>query len=373
MNVMDARLCLALHCLPGLGDISLARLFHHYGTPANIWNSLGDWPALAIPSEIRRAAAVMQKGRFREFAGRSIDAQIDVLQRFDAEVLSLSDADYPALLRTIYDPPPILYLRGDRNLLQSTQLAVVGSRKASSTGLRAAVDFSRALTLSGVQVSSGLALGIDQAAHRGALDAGGNTVAVMATGIDRIYPARHCAIANEILCAGCLVTEFPPGTAPLPQNFPRRNRILSGLSLGVLVIEAALRSGSLITARTAMEQGREVFALPWSISHPAGRGCLSLLRDGVKMVLTIEDILEELGALACWQQQNQCTDAGSIDTATALSPIEADVMALIGGEAVGVDELVQHCDLDVAGLLAILSRLEYQSMIERFDGGYIRS
>jgi DNA processing protein len=373
MNVVDARQCLALHCLPGLGDIRLARLFQRYKTPASIWESLGDWHALAIPIETRQAAALVQKSGYREFAGRSIDAQLDVLQQADAAVLWLTDADYPALLRTIYDPPPILYLRGDVNFLQRTQVAIVGSRKASPTGLRASADFSRALTLAGIQVSSGLALGIDQAAHRAALAAGGNTVAVMATGIDRIYPARHRAIANEIIAAGCLLSEFPPGTEPLPQNFPKRNRILSGLSLGVLVIEAALRSGSLITARTAMEQGREVFALPWSISHPAGRGCLSLLRDGVKMALTVEDILEELGALACWQQQNQGTGGGSVEAAPALSSIETDVMALIGAEVIGVDELAQHCGLEVAGLLAILSRLECKRLIERFEGGYILS
>jgi DNA processing protein len=372
MNVMDARLCLALHCLPGLGDITLARLFQRYETPAGIWNSLVDWPALGISAEVRQAAVLVQKSGFREFAGRSIDAQLDVLQQLGAEVLPLSNPGYPALLRTIYDPPPILYVLGDGRLLQRAQLAVVGSRKASSTGLRAAADFSRALTLAGLQVTSGLALGIDQASHRAALDAGGSTLAVMATGIDRIYPARHRALANQIIGEGCLVTEFPPGTEPLPQNFPKRNRILSGLSLGVLVIEAALRSGSLITARTAMEQGREVFTLPWSVSHPAGQGCLSLLRDGVKMALTIEDVLEELGALACWQQENQGAGADSRGATPTLSPIEAEIMTLIGDEAIAVDELVQHCDLDVSGLLAILSRLECESLIERSEGGYIR-
>src|SRR6056297_3600998 len=207
------------------------------------------------------------------------------------------DVAYPPLLSEIHDPPEELYVRGRAEALLQPQVAVVGSRRASSAALRLASQLAGGLSTAGLAVCSGLALGVDGAAHRGALDAGGVSVGVMATGIETIYPRRHAALAAQLLQSGCLLSEFPPGTPPLRENFPRRNRIISGLSLGVLVIEAAPGSGSLITARSALEQGREVFALPWSNLHPGGRGCLQLLRDGAKMVQGVDDVLEELGAL----------------------------------------------------------------------------
>ncbi len=219
-----------------------------------------------------------------------------------AMALAIDDECYPPLLRAIPDPPPLLYVRGDPAVLLEAHLAVVGSRRASPAGLRVAQALSGQLASAGLHICSGLALGIDSAAHRGALATGGKSVAVMATGIDRVYPQRHQALAAQLEQAGCLVTEFPPGTPPLRHNFPKRNRIISGLSLGVLVIEAALPSGSLITAGTALEQGREVFALPWSMLHDGGRGCLQLIRDGAKMVQDVDDILEELGPLYALQR-----------------------------------------------------------------------
>ena len=198
----------------------------------------------------------------------------EAAQAAGAIALAIDDERYPPLLRVIHDPPPLLYVRGDPAVLQEPHLAVVGSRRASPAGLRVAQILTGQVARAGLHICSGLALGIDGAAHRGALEAGGKSVAVMATGIDTIYPHRHLALAAQLEQAGCLVTEFPPGTPPLRQNFPKRNRIISGLSLGVLVVEAALPSGSLITAGAALEQGREVFALPWSMLHDGGRGCL---------------------------------------------------------------------------------------------------
>ncbi len=285
-----------------------------------------------------------------------------------ATALDIDDARYPALLRTIHDPPPLLYIRGDPALLQEPLLAVVGSRRASPAGLRAAQALSGQLVGAGLHICSGLALGIDGAAHRGALDAGGKSVAVMATGIDRIYPRRHHALAAQLEQAGCLVTEFPPGTPALRHNFPRRNRIISGLSLGVLVVEAALPSGSLITARTAMEQGREVFALPWSILHDGGKGCLYLIRDGAKMVQDSEDILEELGSL--YVLQRGCATVARAASEAAAG--ESWLLPLVGFEVAALDDLVQRSTRPVAQVLGELTALELAGQVQRTAGGYIR-
>jgi DNA processing protein len=285
-----------------------------------------------------------------------------------AMVIAIDDEHYPPLLRAIHDPPPLLYVRGDPAVLLEAQLAVVGSRRASAAGLRVAQALSGELARAGLHICSGLALGVDSAAHRGALEAGGKSVAVMATGIDCIYPQRHQALAAQLEQAGCLVTEFPPGTPPLRHNFPKRNRIISGLSLGVLVVEAALPSGSLITAGTALEQGREVFALPWSMLHDGGRGCLHLLRDGAKMVLDVDDILEELGPL--YALQRRCATAAS--SGRRASPQGSWLLPLVGFEVAALDELVQRSARPVAQVLAELSALELTGQVERTAGGYIR-
>ena len=295
-----------------------------------------------------------------------------VLVACGAQTLSISDERYPPLLRTIHDPPPLLYVRGDPSLLQEAQLAVVGSRRASPAGLRVAETLSAQLAGAGLHICSGLALGIDGAAHRGALSSGGKSIAVMATGIDRVYPWRHRSLAAELEQTGCLITEFPPGMPPLRQNFPRRNRIISGLSLGVLVIEAALPSGSLITAGTAVEQGREVFALPWSMLHKGGQGCLHLLRDGAKMVQSVDDVLEELGPLYALQQDLFTPAQGVNDASDGLTGRLQQVLKLVGFERVSVDELVLSSGLPVAQLLSDLSALEVSGLIARSAGGYIR-
>ncbi len=286
----------------------------------------------------------------------------------DAIALAVDDEQYPPLLRTIPDPPPLLYVRGDPALLLEAQLAVVGSRRASPAALRVAQLLSGQLTRAGLHICSGMAIGIDGAAHRGALDAGGKSVAVVATGIDRVYPRRHRELADQLQQAGCLVTEFPPGTPPLRQNFPQRNRIISGLSLGVLVVEAALPSGSLITAGTALAQGREVFALPWSMLHEGGRGCLQLIRDGAKMVLQVEDILEELGPLYALQLEAGAAVAPADDAHQR----ESWALDLVGFEVITLDELVQRSAKPAAQVLAALSELEMAGLVARTAGGFIR-
>lgn len=285
-----------------------------------------------------------------------------------ASVVTIDDERYPPLLREIYDPPPLLYTRGDTASLLLPQLAVVGSRRASPAGLRLAQNLCGELTRAGLNICSGLALGIDGAAHRGAIAAGGKSVAVMATGIDAVYPQRHRSLAAELEQSGCLVTEFPPGTTPARYNFPKRNRIISGLSLGVLVVEAALPSGSLITAGTGMEQGREVFAMPWSMLHEGGRGCLQLIRDGAKMVLHVDDILEELGPMYTVHQGHAATVSGDRETVSANT---SWLLPLVGFEVASLDELVRRSARPVAQVLGELSALELTGQVVRTAGGYI--
>ncbi len=290
-----------------------------------------------------------------------------------AVALRISDSRYPPLLRAIPDPPATLYVLGDPAVLHRPHFAIVGSRKASPAGLRAARSLSMQLSGAGLSICSGLALGIDGAAHRGALDASGKSVAVMATGIDNVYPARHRGLATDLCQSGCLVSEFAPGTPPRRGNFPRRNRIISGMSLGVMVIEAALPSGSLITAGTALDQGREVFTLPWSVFHRGGAGCLRLLRDGAKMVQSAEDVLEELSAL---YQLHAGLASQMNSKSTAAAPggeyRRQQVLELVGYETITVDELASCSALPIEQLLSELSALELDGLVERHAGGYIR-
>lgn len=285
----------------------------------------------------------------------------------DMITIDLADERYPPLLREIHDPPPRLYVRGDPLVLLRPQLAIVGARRASAAGLRLARDIAAALAEAKLVVCSGLALGIDGAAHRGALDAGGATTAVLGTGVDAIYPRRHGALGESITACGCLVSEFPPDTEPLPYHFPRRNRIISGMSLGTLVVEAALPSGSLITASSAMEQGREVFALPWSPLHEGGAGCLKLLREGAVMVTRVQDILDELGAMGdCQRELLQAV------VTSAVTQDAGEVLECMGFEVAGIDDLARCCGRSAAELLPLLSRLELAGAIQRAPGGYIR-
>jgi DNA processing protein len=279
--------------------------------------------------------------------------------------LSPGDPDYPHLLKQIHDPPDRLFVSGDPAYLSYPQVALVGSRRASPAGLRTAGELAAALTAAGLAVCSGLALGIDGAGHRGAIDAGGRTVAVLGTGIDRVYPTRHHALARAVRENGCLVSEFPPGTPARRHNFPRRNRLISGLSLGVVVVEAAFPSGSLITANAALEQGREVFALPWSALHKGGRGCLELLRDGAKLVRDVDDILEELAPLTA-VLRSQLPDSGGAPGG------DSTLLELVGFEAVSADELRQVSGLSVSELASQLTSLELEGLICRCPGGYIR-
>lgn len=294
------------------------------------------------------------------------------LHKANVDVLCWHDDSYPALLKEIYDGPPLLYYRGRRELLNKPLFAVVGSRRPSRIGRGDAQAFANALSRAGLTVVSGMALGVDGAAHLGALTGGASTIAVLGTGVDQCYPRSNAALYEQIAHEGLLISELPLGSPPLRHQFPRRNRIISGMSLGVLVVEAALRSGSLITARQALEQNREVFAIPGSIHNPASRGCNSLIKQGAKLVEQLDDILEELSA---WFDGAGASGAAASDDTYSDLDVQTDspVYRALGYDPIDIDTLAQDLGLPIAELLSILSDLEVDGWVEQFRGAWQRS
>ena len=285
-------------------------------------------------------------------------------------ILTLDDSRYPTLLKEISDPPPLLFVQGDVSCLQAWQLAIVGSRNPTPSGRDSAFEFARFMAGGGLHICSGLADGIDAAAHKGALAAGGKTIAVVGTGLDRVYPAKHRDLAHQIVQQGAIVSEFPLGTPPFAENFPRRNRIISGLSLGTLVVEAALKSGSLITARMAMEQGREVFAMPGSIHNPLARGCHQLIRDGAKLVENADHIIDELGALAEFAQIADPKANSEIADAQPQDDVEyQQLFEHLGFDPIHIDELILRSGLTADAVSSMLLLLELQGRVSALPGG----
>ena len=284
----DAALWVALSQIPGLSSQDLFALLRQFGHPQQIYST--------SQASLRKVVSYAVAKRISDGPDEEASAiALTWLATPGNYLLTLADAAYPPALLEIPDPPPLLYAKGKLKQLDLAALAIVGSRHATLQGEKNAKDFARALSNAGYCVVSGLAMGIDGAAHRGALQGSSGTIAVVGTGLDIVYPARHRKLAHQIAENGLLLSEFPLGTPSMPQNFPRRNRIISGLSHGCLVVEANLQSGSLITARLATEQGREVFAIPGSIHSPLAKGCHKLIKQGAKLVDSIHDILEELG------------------------------------------------------------------------------
>ena len=292
-------------------------------------------------------------------------------------LLAFTDADFPVLLRDVAHAPLALFVAGDPDVLWSPQIAIVGARSATASGLANARAFAREFALGGLIVTSGLAEGIDGAAHGAALDAGAATIAVLGTGPDIVYPRRHRELAARIAERGALVSEFPPGTPGKPENFPRRNRIISGLSLGTLVIEAGVASGSLITARLAAEQGREVFALPGSIHSPLARGCHKLIRDGALLVETAGEVLDAVRALGVQLgdrlrerlAETGIANAGGTRNGPGRDPDYAQLLGAIDDTPVGIDELAARSGLAVSALSSMLLVLELDGTVITAPGG----
>ena len=352
---------LALIRAPQVGPATFYSLLQHFDEPGAIFRaSRNRLENLGLRSET--LAYLSQPDWHR------VDTDLAWLEIPGAQILLLSDPTFPSLLKAIPDPPPVLFVLGDSSVLDHKQLAMVGSRHPTPAGRETAQEFARHLAGNGIVISSGLALGIDAASHEGALAADGMTIAVAGTGLDRVYPARHRELAHQIAEHGALISEFPPGTLPVASNFPRRNRLISGLSMGVLVVEAALHSGSLITARFAMEQGREVFAVPGSIHNPQAKGCNSLIRQGAKLVETASDIYEELGGFVSPLSEQRETDPG-------IPTIELDsdyqrVLASVDYAPTAVDTVVQRSGLTTDAVCSMLLVLELQGLIASTSSGH---
>jgi DNA processing protein len=358
---------LALAAAPGLGPRTCARLMRRFGGPREI---------LAAPGESLQdcglkpetLAALARPDR----AG--IDAALAWAELADAHILTWDDPRYPPLLAEISDPPTLLFVRGDPLLLAEPQIAVVGSRNPSPGGLETTRELAGALAGYGLVVTSGLALGVDAAAHTAALGRG-RTLAVLGTGPDLVYPASHRDLARRIAENGALVTELAPGEGPKARHFPRRNRIISGLSLGTLVTEAALKSGSLITARLAAEQGREIFAVPGSIRNPLARGCHSLIREGARLVEEAGEILSELaprlrGLLAVAPPVADCAASDGADAPNAgLDPDYRNLLAALGEDPVAQDELIRRTGLPAQSVSSMLLVLELEGHVSSGPGG----
>ncbi len=352
---------------PGIDAAAVESLLHNFGS--------AEQATAAGPDEWRRIGLAAHPDRAGAEIATDLALALDWLQADTTRhhLLTLASADYPPLLRRIQDPPIALFIDGNPGLLAEPQLAVVGSRNPSPGGRDNAFAFAGFLSRCGLVITSGLALGVDSQAHRGALDDGESTIAVCGTGLDVAYPPANAELAGRIAEHGALVSEFFPGTAPLRGNFPRRNRLISGLALGVLVVEAALRSGSLITARLAAEQGREVFAIPGSIHNPMARGCHRLIRDGAKLVESAEDVLAELGPLVGSLGDNVPTPATSEqDPQASPEALDAAYIRLLdacGSDPVSVDQLAERTKLTAAEVSSMLLILELQGYVESGTGG----
>ena len=345
---------LALDLVPGLGGEGIRKLLARFGVPSEILRQSTAQLSEIVSPTVARAIVVPP-------SPEKLDACLKWLEVECNHLLTLADDDYPSQLLEIADPPPLLYLKGRRELLRKPGFAVVGSRNATPSGLQNAEAFARSLSEAGFTIISGMALGIDAAAHRGGLAAKGSSIAVVGTGLDLVYPARNKALARDLAENGLIISEFALGTPALAQNFPRRNRIISGLSRGVLVVEAALASGSLITARQAGEQGREVFAIPGSIHSPFSKGCHQLIKQGAKLVEEANDILIELH----WG-----TAAPTKTTRTESNDIESDpLLSAIGYDPVPVDVLLQRVKLPADQLISRLTELELDGVIATMPGG----
>ena len=354
-----------LSMVSGVGPRIRRLLLDRFGSPEAVFS--------AAPSELRSVSGVGPKlVDSITAAPREIDPQeqISICREHGITLLAESEQQYPPLLREIPDPPGVLFVRGEIKPEDGVAIAVVGTRHATHYGLAQAERLGAALARAGLTVVSGLARGIDAAAHRGALSAGGRTLAVLASGVLNVYPPEHQKLADEVIARGALLSEAPPFAAPFAGAFPQRNRIISGLSQGTVVVEAGQRSGALITARLAMEQGREVFAVPGRVDSRASQGCHRLLRDGAKLVESVDDVLEELGPLveATTREDGQVIHHPAELT---LNETEQKILSAIDTEATSIDTIVADTGLPVSRVLSTLSVLEMRRLVRRLSGNSV--
>jgi DNA processing protein len=359
----DLHYCLATIRLPNIGPVKVRRWLTYFSNLKNLFNaSHSDWQAAGLSAN---EIIALQNPDWK-----SVEKDFAWLQKPNHKIITQDDNAYPLLLKELNDSPLLLFVQGELEVLSQPQLAIVGSRNPTVTGRETAEQFAFCLAQAGLTITSGLALGIDAASHQGAL-AAAKTIAVTGCGLNFIYPNSHRALAEKIINSGAIVSEFPPDIPPTAANFPRRNRIISGLSLGVLVVEAALKSGSLITARCAAEQNREVFAIPGSIHSPLARGCHQLIQQGAKLVEKAEDILIELGALYAAVkpilEQNNHTNRAKLDQK------QVTLLSQIGYEATAMNTIIMRSGLTASEVSSMLLVLELHGYVQTVSGGYTLS
>ena len=359
----DLNRWLSLNQIPGLGNAAFCQLLAKFVSPEGIFS--------AKLSQLREI--VSDDIALKISKGVDVDAiapTLKWLEKDNVHIVTLADSCYPQKLLEISNPPALLYAIGNLHWLNHPTIAMVGSRSATPQGEKNAEDFAKSLCEQGLCVASGMALGIDGAAHRGALKANGATIAVVGTGLDIVYPARHRDLAHKIAQRGLILSEFPLGTPSKAQNFPRRNRLISGLSLGCLVVEANIESGSLITARLAAEQGREVFAIPGSIHSPVTKGCHQLIKQGAKLVESVQDILEEINWANMVKSLPSISPSGLLANSVPNAPQANTVLGLMGFDAISFEQLRTSTSLTTEALSSMLMVLEIENKIKSLAGGY---
>ncbi len=357
--------CIALNMVPGVGPVTYRKLLNHFGTPEHVFSA--SLPVLqAVPGISARVVQAIANFAWTD----RIDNELQILSTQDIHLLTWDDAEYPARLKTIFDPPPVLYAKGRLECLQNVLIAIVGSRRATTYGRTVAEKLSRELVMKGVGIVSGLARGIDSAAHNGALKGGGKTVAVLGCGVDVIYPPENDRLYAEICEHGVLISEFPIHSKPERGNFPARNRVISGLSLGTVVVEAGLQSGALITADMALEQGRDVFAVPGNITSPSSRGTNRLLKQGAHVAERADDILHAL-SIEISQQIASQPDLPFTSTASpppSLTDDERCIYDLLSTQPIHIDALTVQAQLPSGTVSAMLMMLEMKGAIKQLSG-----
>jgi DNA processing protein len=362
---------LALQAIDGVGDRTLLKLIHAFGAPdAVLGATTGDLIAAGCSPELAESIRRGPESSIR----RQIDRQVKIVGRLKIQTITLFDRSYPARLKTIPDPPPLLYVSGSLSPKDEVAVAIVGGRRATPSGRLITEEIARDLAGCGVTIVSGLARGIDAAAHRGALMHKGRTIAVLGCGIDRTYPSEHHTLRRNIESHGAVISELPIGAAPQSHHFPRRNRIISGLTLGVLVGEAATDSGSLITAKLALEQGREVFAIPGSVKEEACRGSNRLIKEGAKLIEGAQDILDEiLPQIDARQRATLHPDRALMEVRVSLGREETVAYEALSYEARSIDTVIESTGLSAAEVSAALLSLELKGQIRQLPGQqYIR-
>ena len=352
----------SLQLLRDVQPRTLVALLKHFGGPVELRAASRQRLAKLVPTEV---AAAIERGPDPE----KLEATFAWLRAPGHGLVAWDDADYPSTLLSIADPPPVFYCVGRRELLNQPAVAIVGSRNATPQGVEHAEAFGAALSAAGLTIVSGLASGIDAAAHRGGLSAVGSSIAVVGTGLDRVYPTSNSELAAQLERDGGLLSEFALGTPPLPENFPRRNRVISGLARGVLVVEATLNSGSLITAQLAAEQGREVFAIPGSIHSPFSKGAHRLIREGAKLVETAQDILEELGIDVAARGPEHAPQSPATQAVPEASGPSGKVLAALGHDPAGIDLVARRTGLGAEVITVALVELELAGRVVALPGG----